>query len=149
MLSVDAPTDEFWQRHLYRALFDVAHKPVADLLGGNEFVPLPNFQSNDRDSHNTCFIAAVINLRILIPAISSVLGLQYRTWNDTIKLVRSKWDSKYSYAASPGGQGDMAELLGDILHEATDFGLFSRERPVSGLVVTLGRGLHAGNPFRV
>jgi len=149
VLSVDAPPEQFWQLHLYRALFDVTNKPGAELLGGNEFIPLWNFQSNDRDFHNTCFIAAVINLRILIPAISCVLGLQNRTWNDTIKLVRAKWNSKYSYAVSHGGQGDMAELLDDILHEATGFGFFHSEQPVSGLVITLGRGLRAGNPFFV
>ena len=64
VLSVDAPPEKFWQVHLYRALFDVARLPGAELLGGNEFIPLWNFQPNDRDFDNTCFIAAVIDLRI-------------------------------------------------------------------------------------
>ena len=65
-LSVDAPSDKFWQDNLYTALSDVARRAGANLLVGNEFIPLGNFlqdESRDPDFWNTCFIAAVINLR--------------------------------------------------------------------------------------
>ena len=44
-------------------------------VSGAHFIPLANFQPGDRGYRNTCFIAVVVNLRALIPAINEVLRL--------------------------------------------------------------------------
>ena len=85
------------------------------------FFPLPNFQAGDVDFMNTCFIAVIVNLRYLIPAVFSVLGLKSLSWMQVIKLVRgSKWHGKYGFDTHSRGQHDAAELLGDILWEVQD-----------------------------
>ena len=87
-------------------------------LVGSEFIPLPNFQPDHSDSRNTCFIAVVVNLRSLLPAINDVLHLNQRSWKETITEVRARWVQKYEYTLEFQGQHDAAELLGDILWEA-------------------------------
>ena len=85
------------------------------------FLPLPNFQPGDVDFMNTCFIAVIVNLRYLIPAVFTVLGLSSLSWKQVIKMVRrTKWDGKYGYDNQYRGQHDAAELLGDILWEVPD-----------------------------
>ena len=85
------------------------------------FFPLPNFQAGDVDFMNTCFIAVIVNLRYLIPAVFSVLGLKSLSWMQVIKLVRgNKWHGKYGYDTQFHGQHDAADLLGDILFEDQD-----------------------------
>ena len=87
-------------------------------LVGSEFIPLPNFQPEQSDYRNTCFIAVVVNLRSLLPAINDVLHLNERSWKETITAVRVKWRQKYAFTLEFQGQDDAAELLGDILWEA-------------------------------
>ena len=65
-------------------------------LVGSEFIPLPNFQPDHSDYRNTCFIAVVVNLRSLLPAINDVLHLNERSWKETITAVRAKWGQKYA-----------------------------------------------------
>ena len=43
-----------------------------------------------------------------------MLALRRRTWKETVLAVRGKWDKKYGYTDEFGGQGDPAELLGEI-----------------------------------
>ena len=62
-------------------------------LVGDEIIPLANFQPNDTRFQNACFIAAVVNLRNLIPEIARVLELQNLTWKEAIKVVRAKWQA--------------------------------------------------------
>ena len=85
------------------------------LLDDSNFIPLRNFQPGNDSYRNTCFIAVVVNLRGLIPAIDQVLALRRRTWKETVLAVRGKWDKKYGYTEEFGGQDDPAELLADIL----------------------------------
>ena len=82
---------------------------------GKAWVPLPNFQAGDDRFKNTCFIAAVVNLRGLFPAIGRKLQLEEQDWKDVICIARSLDNNKYSYAPEHGGQHDAAELLGDCL----------------------------------
>ena len=83
--------------------------------GGKTWIPLPNFQAGDDRYKNMCFIAAVVNLRGLFPAIGRKLQLEERGWKDVICIARSLDNNKYSYAPEHGGQHDAAELLGDCL----------------------------------
>ena len=145
MLSLDEPSDMFWQTHLYNALNDVARSAGEGRLVGNEFIPLPNFQPNDSRFRNTCFIAVVVNLRNLIPDIARVLDLQNSTWKEVITVVRGMCKCKYHYNAEHCGQHDAAELLGDILFEAAGYVFLLKERLTSGPVVTHGQ-LKAGCP---
>ena len=95
----------------------------AGSLQDPEFVPLANFQQGSLSYRNTCFIAVVINLRGLIPAIDEVLGLSALTWKETIAIVRAKWGNKYAYTDEFNGQDDAAELLGDLLWDAPAYRL--------------------------
>ena len=101
-------------------------------LVGNEFIPLPNFLPNDVRFRNTCFIAAVLNLRTLLPDIARVLELHNLTWEEAIKTIRAKWENKYSYTEEHGGQHDAAELLADILYEAEDYRFLVKRKTYIG-----------------
>ena len=87
-------------------------------LRGLDFVPLANLQQGSPSYRNMCFIATVVNLRGLIPAIDEVLRLSALTWKDTITVLRAKWGNKYAHTDEFDGQDDAAELLGDILWDA-------------------------------
>ena len=99
---------------------------------GARFISLPNGQAGSDNYRNTCFIAVVVNLRALIPQIGRVLQLQTHTWKETIDLVRSKWNARYSYNEDHHGQHDAGDLLGDILTDAQDYG-FEEERTTFSL----------------
>ena len=81
----------------------------------DDFVPLHNFQPGDDNFKNTCFIAAVTNLRHVLQPVMDVVR-QY-TWNEYIYHVRCSWNGKYCFGLGHNGQHDAAELLGEILHE--------------------------------
>ena len=89
--------------------------PAQAQLGGKTFVPLPSFMPGDDRFKNTCFIAAVVNLSSVLPAIGQALRLEQNSWGDVIRLARSLDNNKYAYAQQHGGQHDAAELLGDCL----------------------------------
>ena len=81
------------------------------------FVPLFRETTGDVNFQNTCFIAAVANLRhVLQPVMEAVR--QYK-WKEYINHVRTSWHGEYSDAPGHNGQHDAAELLGDILHDHT------------------------------
>ena len=102
------------------------HWPWTTVAGGGsfeppmeqEFIPLANFQEGDASYRNTCFIAVVMNLRGLIPAIDEVLSLNTLSWKETITVVRAKWRNKYAHTLAFDGQDDAAELLGDLMWDA-------------------------------
>ena len=94
--------------------------PAQAQLGGKTFVPLPNFMPGGDRFKNTCFIAAVVNLSSVFPAIGQALRLEQNSWGDVIRLARSLDNNKNAYAQQHGGQHDAAELLGDCLwHDGT------------------------------
>ena len=63
-----------------------------------------------------CFVAAVVNLRSILPSIKTRLSLETKTWQQVIIEARSLWNERYS-ADDGNGQHDAADLLGDILWE--------------------------------
>ena len=80
-------------------------------------MPLHNFQAGNVSYRNTCWLAAIMNLRGLIPGIIEVLGLQDSNWKNTILAARSFGGrNKYAYTVEDDGQGDAGEFLGDILY---------------------------------
>ena len=99
------------------------HLKIVKILKSNQFnfdhvfVPLFNFQPGSDNFRNTCFIAAVANLRhVLHPVMNHVEDFN---WKDYINFVRSSWNQKYEFAPGHNGQHDAAELLGNILHDHT------------------------------
>ena len=100
---------------LGQVLTNTSTAPV--ILGGTEFVALPNFQPGSLDYRNTCFIAAVVNLRTVLPQIATVLALDSSSWKEVIHHARQLFNGKYEYSAVHNGQHDAAEFLGDVLHQ--------------------------------
>ena len=98
-----------------QVLSNTSTAPVT--LGGIEFVALPNFQQGSLDYRNTCFIAAVVNLRSVLPQIATVLGLDNSSWKEVIHHARQLFNGEYGYSAVHNGQHDAAEFLGDVLHQ--------------------------------
>ncbi len=92
-------------------------EPVPDAARpvlSEDYVPLYNFQLGSNDFRNTCFIAAVANLRHVLQPVMEIT--RRRTWKDFIIFARNEWKGKYAFAPEHDGQHDAAELLGDILH---------------------------------
>ena len=79
------------------------------------FVPLPNFMPGDDRNRNTCFIAAIVNLRGVVPGIADRLSLSTSTWPQVIQKARTLWDCRYQFDMSHRGQHDAAEFLFDVL----------------------------------
>ena len=81
------------------------------------FVPLCRETIGDVNFQNTCFIAAVANLRhVLQPVMEAVQ--QYR-WREYVHHVRTSGHGEYGCGPGHNGQHDAADLLGDILHGHT------------------------------
>ena len=91
--------------------------PQEEVLNSCNFIPLWNFQHGNDSYNNTCFIAVVINLRGLVPAVTQRLALHNLTWKQTILKIREEWNQKYAYTQQHRGQDDAAELLGDLMWE--------------------------------
>ena len=103
-------------------------RPNAEpLLVPEGFVPLQNFQSGNPGFRNTCWIAAVANLRECLAPVGEMT--KTCTWKQFILTVRREWGEKYAYDEEHDGQDDAAELLGDILYPARDvFGMFAHRK---------------------
>ena len=95
----------------------------------SHFIPLDNFRpSGGENFRNTCFIAAVANLRhVLEPVMEYTSAF---TWTQFVNHVRAMQDRDthiLKYGTLDGnGQHDAADLLGELLHDrasAESFGV--------------------------
>ena len=82
---------------------------------------LHNFQAGNVSFRNTCWLAVILNLRGLIPAIIDVLGVRSMSWQNTIVVARTFAEGKYAYEQENDGRDDAGEFLGDILYHCTGY----------------------------